>query len=187
MNPLPNTQNTNDLVQFSLGHNGAEEACWAHNLLKIHSSRKTSKTQQPQRIFKKHRKKRLRGLSLLADKEYIYVPPTHTRIYIYCNGPLPRACSSASSTVLFVRPSLFGDGPVLTGAFPFLSVSHFPDGIGTIKRQTMSIYFIEQSKARTDDDDIPKRLPGYLPTATYTCKQLIPYSASDLHVQFFIR
>ncbi|XP_003370722.1 putative MSP domain protein [Trichinella spiralis] len=45
----------------------------------------------------------------------------------------------------------------------------------------MSIYFIKQSKARTDDDDIPKRFPGYLPTATYTCKQLIPYSSSDLH------
>ncbi|XP_003366251.1 conserved hypothetical protein [Trichinella spiralis] len=66
-----------------------------------------------------------------------------------CKWPLPRACSSASSTRLLVRPSLFGDGPVLTGAFPFRSVSRFPDGIGTIKRQTMTI---------TDDDDKPKTL-----------------------------
>ncbi|KRZ13087.1 hypothetical protein T11_6971 [Trichinella zimbabwensis] len=69
-----------------------------------------------------------------------------------CNGPLPRAGSSASSTRLLARPSLFGDGPVLTGAFPFLSVSRFPDGIATIKQQTMSIYFIKQSETRIDDD-----------------------------------
>ncbi|KRZ16943.1 hypothetical protein T11_17752 [Trichinella zimbabwensis] len=53
---------------------------------------------------------------------------------------------------LLARPSLFGDGPVLTGAFPFLSVSRFPDGIATIKQQTMSIYFIKQSETRIDDD-----------------------------------
>ncbi|KRX94269.1 hypothetical protein T4E_5440 [Trichinella pseudospiralis] len=69
-----------------------------------------------------------------------------------CNGPLPRAGSSVSSTRLLARPSLFGDGPVLVGAFPFLSVSHFNDGIATIKQQTMSIYFIKQSEVKTDDD-----------------------------------
>ncbi|KRX51356.1 hypothetical protein T09_10332 [Trichinella sp. T9] len=51
-----------------------------------------------------------------------------------CNGPLPRAGSSAFSTWVLTRPSLFGDGPVLTGVFPFFSVSRFPDGIATIKR-----------------------------------------------------
>ncbi|KRX14633.1 hypothetical protein T07_8245, partial [Trichinella nelsoni] len=35
-----------------------------------------------------------------------------------CNGPLPRACWSASSIRLLVRPTLFGDGHVLTSAFP---------------------------------------------------------------------
>ncbi|KRZ54978.1 hypothetical protein T02_1296, partial [Trichinella nativa] len=34
---------------------------------------------------------------------------------LYCNGPLPRVGSSASSTRLLARQSLFGDGPVLTG------------------------------------------------------------------------
>ncbi|XP_003372160.1 hypothetical protein Tsp_11189 [Trichinella spiralis] len=108
-------------------------------------------------------------------------------ILALCNEPLRRACSSASSTVLLVHPSLFGDGPVLTGAFPFFSVWRFPDGIATIKRQTMSIYFIKQSKARTDDDVTTKRFPRNFPTATYISKQLLPYFVSDLHVQFFIR
>ncbi|XP_003372162.1 conserved hypothetical protein [Trichinella spiralis] len=58
--------------------------------------------------------------------------------------PLSRAGLSASSTRLLARPSLFGDGPVLTGAFSFFSVSRFPDGIATIKQQTM--------KTRIDDD-----------------------------------
>ncbi|KRZ97916.1 hypothetical protein T08_4528 [Trichinella sp. T8] len=69
-----------------------------------------------------------------------------------CNGPLPRAGSFASSTGLLTRPSLFGDGPVLTGAFPFRSVSRFPDGIATTKQQAISIYFIRQSETRIDDD-----------------------------------
>ncbi|KRY15250.1 hypothetical protein T12_12885 [Trichinella patagoniensis] len=69
-----------------------------------------------------------------------------------CNGPLPRAGSSASSTRLLARPSLFGDGPVLTGVFPFLSVSRFPDGIATIKQQTTTIHFIRLSETRSDDD-----------------------------------
>ncbi|KRY55000.1 hypothetical protein T03_10761 [Trichinella britovi] len=50
-----------------------------------------------------------------------------------CNGPLPRAGSSASSTWVLTL-WVFGDGPVLTGVFPFFSVSRFPDGIATIKR-----------------------------------------------------
>ncbi|KRY70679.1 hypothetical protein T4B_9661 [Trichinella pseudospiralis] len=70
----------------------------------------------------------------------------------YCNGPLPRAGSSASSTGLLTRPSLFGDGPVLTAAFFFRSVSRFPDGIATTKQQAMSIYFIRQSETRIDDN-----------------------------------
>ncbi|KRX60730.1 hypothetical protein T09_2744 [Trichinella sp. T9] len=69
-----------------------------------------------------------------------------------CNGPLPRAGSFAFSTGLLTRPSLFGDGPVLTGAFPFRSVSRFPDGIATTKQQAISIYFIRQSETRIDDD-----------------------------------
>ncbi|KRY74815.1 hypothetical protein T4B_5421, partial [Trichinella pseudospiralis] len=65
---------------------------------------------------------------------------------------LPRVGSSVSSARLLARPSLFGDGPVLAGAFPFLSASRFNDGIATTKQQTMSIYFIKQSKAKTNDD-----------------------------------
>ncbi|XP_003367177.1 conserved hypothetical protein [Trichinella spiralis] len=72
--------------------------------------------------------------------------------FVKCNGPLPRAGSSASSTGLLTRPSLFGDGPVFTGAFPFRSVSRFPDGIATTKQQAMSIYSIRQSETRIDDD-----------------------------------
>ncbi|KRY91139.1 hypothetical protein T4C_3497 [Trichinella pseudospiralis] len=74
------------------------------------------------------------------------------QIPVTCNGPIPRAGSSASSTGLLTRPSLFGDGPVLTGAFPFRSVSRFPDGIATTKQQAMSIYFIRQSETRIDDN-----------------------------------
>ncbi|KRX76046.1 hypothetical protein T06_13459, partial [Trichinella sp. T6] len=60
----------------------------------------------------------------------------------HCNEPLPREGSFTSSTVLFACSSLFGDGPVLTSGFPFLSVSRFPDGIVTIKQQTVSTFFI---------------------------------------------
>ncbi|KRY00960.1 hypothetical protein T4E_11248 [Trichinella pseudospiralis] len=69
-----------------------------------------------------------------------------------CNEPLPRAGWSVSSPRVLARPSLFGDEPVLAAAFPFLSASRFNDGIATTKQQTMSIYFIKQSKAKTDDD-----------------------------------
>ncbi|KRX87828.1 hypothetical protein T4E_1114, partial [Trichinella pseudospiralis] len=65
---------------------------------------------------------------------------------------LPRVGSSVSSARLLARPSLFGDGPVLAGAFPFLSASRFDDDIATTKQQTMSICFIKQSKAKTNDD-----------------------------------
>ncbi|KAL1233902.1 UDP-glycosyltransferase 76E6 [Trichinella pseudospiralis] len=34
-----------------------------------------------------------------------------SKIPVTCNGPIPRAGSSASSTGLLTRPSLFGDGP----------------------------------------------------------------------------
>ncbi|KRY92205.1 hypothetical protein T4D_3184 [Trichinella pseudospiralis] len=47
-------------------------------------------------------------------------------VLCYCNRPLPRAGSSVSSARLLVRPSLFGDVPVLAGVFHFLSVSRFP-------------------------------------------------------------
>ncbi|KRY63990.1 hypothetical protein T4A_13195, partial [Trichinella pseudospiralis] len=103
---------------------------------------------------------------------------------LYCNEPLPRAGSSVSSARLLARPSSFGDGQVLAGAFPFISASRFNDGIATTKQQTMSIYFIKQSKAKTDDD--------VTTTAVFCLIQLtslppLPYSPSDLHVQFFIR
>ncbi|KRX49746.1 hypothetical protein T05_1957 [Trichinella murrelli] len=61
--------------------------------------------------------------------------------------PLPRAGSFASSIVLLVRSSLFGDGPVLTDGLPVLSASRFPDDIATIKQQTVT---------RNDDDVVPK-------------------------------
>ncbi|KAL1233903.1 Transcription factor [Trichinella pseudospiralis] len=35
----------------------------------------------------------------------------NSEIPVTCNGPIPRAGSSASSTGLLTRPSLFGDGP----------------------------------------------------------------------------
>ncbi|KRZ48783.1 hypothetical protein T02_12689 [Trichinella nativa] len=81
---------------------------------------------------------------------YLPFPTIISRSKVFVTGRClePRA----SSTRLLARPSLFGDGPVLTGVFPFLSVSRFPDGIATIKQQTMSIYFIKQSETRTDDD-----------------------------------
>ncbi|KRZ86104.1 hypothetical protein T08_7969 [Trichinella sp. T8] len=59
-----------------------------------------------------------------------------------CNEPLPRTSSFTSSTVLLACSSLFGDGPVLTGGFLFLSVSRFPDCIVAIKQQAVSIFFI---------------------------------------------
>ncbi|KRY09994.1 hypothetical protein T12_1457, partial [Trichinella patagoniensis] len=124
----------------------------------------------------------------IVEKSFLYTCSSIFKlvpIKILCNGPLSRARSSASSTRLLARPSLFGDGPVLTGAFPFLFVSRFPDGIATIKQQTMSIYFIKQSEARTDDDVTTNTLFWQL--ANRSCKQPLPYSASDLHVQFFIR
>ncbi|KRX74631.1 hypothetical protein T06_706, partial [Trichinella sp. T6] len=125
---------------------------------------------------------------------------------LYCNGPLPRVGSSASSTRLLARQSLFGDGPVLTGVFPFFSASRFLDGIATIKQQTMSIHFIRLSETSTDDDIttnthahflatcqpliLEKRGPTtinnehthtFWPLAHCSCKQRLPYSASDLH------
>ncbi|KRX21890.1 hypothetical protein T07_5743 [Trichinella nelsoni] len=56
--------------------------------------------------------------------------------------PLPRAGTFTSSNVLLARSSLFGDGPVLTGGFPFLSDSRFPDGIVAIKQKVVRIFFI---------------------------------------------
>ncbi|KRY75290.1 hypothetical protein T4A_2540, partial [Trichinella pseudospiralis] len=50
------------------------------------------------------------------------------------------------------RPSLFGNGPVLTSAFPFRSISRFPDGIAITEQQAMGIHFIKQSETRIDDD-----------------------------------
>ncbi|XP_003372726.1 conserved hypothetical protein [Trichinella spiralis] len=49
------------------------------------SSRNTCKYKHRsyREYLKKHRKKRLRGLSLLTDKEHVYISPTHTCIYIY--------------------------------------------------------------------------------------------------------
>ncbi|KRX32394.1 hypothetical protein T09_7918, partial [Trichinella sp. T9] len=70
----------------------------------------------------------------------------------HCNGPLPRADSSALSLGLLTRSSLFGDGPVLTGALTFRSVSRYPDGMETTKQQTRDIYFIKQLETRIDDD-----------------------------------
>ncbi|KRZ88413.1 hypothetical protein T08_13720 [Trichinella sp. T8] len=99
----------------------------------------------------------------------------------HCNGPLPRAGSSASSTRLLARPSLFGDGPVLTGVFPFLSVSRFPDGIATIKQQTTTIHFIRLSETRTDDDISTNTYAHFLATSNRFRQQPLPYSASDLH------
>ncbi|KRZ01256.1 hypothetical protein T4B_430 [Trichinella pseudospiralis] len=61
----------------------------------------------------------------------------HLHIATSCNGPLPRAGSSASSIRLLTRPSLFGDGPLLTSAFPFRSISSFPDGIAITEQQAM--------------------------------------------------
>ncbi|KRX37809.1 hypothetical protein T05_2382 [Trichinella murrelli] len=124
----------------------------------------------------------------IVEKSFLYTCSSIFKlvpIKILCNGPLPRAGSSASSTRLLARLSLFGKRPVLTGAFPFLYVSRFPDGIATIKQQTMSIYFIKQSEARTDDAVTTNTLFWQL--ANRSCKQPLPYSASDLHVQFFIR
>ncbi|KRZ85209.1 hypothetical protein T08_9839, partial [Trichinella sp. T8] len=98
---------------------------------------------------------------------------------LYCNGPLPRAGSSASSTRLLARPSLFGDGPVLTGVFPFFSASRFPDGIATIKQQTMSIHFIRLSETRTDDDITTNtHTHTFWQLANRSCKQ--PYRTPPL-------
>ncbi|KRX51050.1 hypothetical protein T05_5481 [Trichinella murrelli] len=51
--------------------------------------------------------------------------------------PLPRAGSFTSSIALLVHSSLNGDGPVLTGGFPFLSDLRFPGGIIIIKQQSV--------------------------------------------------
>ncbi|KRZ96222.1 hypothetical protein T08_546 [Trichinella sp. T8] len=56
----------------------------------------------------------------------------------YRNEPLPRAGSFTSSTALLAHSSLNGDGPVLTGGFPFLSDLRFPDSIITIKQQSQA-------------------------------------------------
>ncbi|KRZ84409.1 hypothetical protein T08_5878 [Trichinella sp. T8] len=69
-----------------------------------------------------------------------------------CNEPLSRVGSFAPSVGLLTRSSLFGDGPVSTGALTFRSVSRFTDGMATTKQQTMDIYFIRQSETRVDDD-----------------------------------
>ncbi|KRZ59560.1 hypothetical protein T02_8797, partial [Trichinella nativa] len=69
----------------------------------------------------------------------------------YRNEPLPRAGSFTSSTALFAHSSLNGDGPVLTGGFPFLSDSRFPYSIITIKQQSVSIVFIG-NRARSGDN-----------------------------------
>ncbi|KRX51658.1 hypothetical protein T09_2551 [Trichinella sp. T9] len=71
---------------------------------------------------------------------------------MHCKLPLTRAGSFAPSVGLLTRSSLFGDGPVSTGALTFRSVSRFPDGMATTKQQTMDIYFIRQSETRVDDD-----------------------------------
>ncbi|KRY24025.1 hypothetical protein T12_3583 [Trichinella patagoniensis] len=60
----------------------------------------------------------------------------------YRNEPLPQAGSFTSSTALLAHSSLNGGGPVLTGGFPFLSDSRFPDSIITIQQQSVSIVFI---------------------------------------------
>ncbi|XP_003382326.1 hypothetical protein Tsp_09164 [Trichinella spiralis] len=90
-----------------------------------------------------------------------------------CNGPLPRAGSSASSTGLLTRPSLFGDGPVLTGAFPFRSVSRFPDGIATTKEQAMN--------NRKQGSTTMKTRAHFWQHANTDVKQPLPYCSSDLH------
>ncbi|XP_003369198.1 hypothetical protein Tsp_04623 [Trichinella spiralis] len=86
---------------------------------------------------------------------------------------------SATQFNPYTRPSLFGDGPVLTGAFPFRSVSRFPDGIATTKEQAMSIYFIRQSETRIDDD--VKHKHTLLATCQPSCQQPLPYCSFDLH------
>ncbi|KRX57291.1 hypothetical protein T09_5456 [Trichinella sp. T9] len=93
----------------------------------------------------------------------------------HCNEPLLPAGSFASSIVLFARPSLFGDGPVLTGGFPFLSASRFPDGIVTIRQQAVSYFAYGQPKAKTDDE--------VLPQASLLAHHQLPHT----HVRLFYR
>ncbi|XP_003370726.1 hypothetical protein Tsp_09937 [Trichinella spiralis] len=65
-----------------LSHSLADLCCYVYP----DSSCKTCKYKHSshREYLKKHKKKRLRGLSLLTDQEYImYISLTHTRIYIY--------------------------------------------------------------------------------------------------------
>ncbi|KRZ88925.1 hypothetical protein T08_16781 [Trichinella sp. T8] len=97
-----------------------------------------------------------------------------------CNEPLSQVGSFAPSVGLLTRSSLFGDGPVSTGALTFRSVSRFTDGMATTKQQTMDIYFIRQSETRVDDDTNTNTL---LATSNHHVKQPLPYSSSDLHLR----
>ncbi|KRX26006.1 hypothetical protein T07_2010 [Trichinella nelsoni] len=58
-----------------------------------------------------------------------------------CDEPLPRSGSFAFSIVFLACPSLFGDGPVLTGRFPFLSACAF-------------LMVLQQSSNKQTDDDV---------------------------------
>ncbi|KRX65472.1 hypothetical protein T09_258 [Trichinella sp. T9] len=123
-----------------------------------------------------HMKRRLQICEIFFPYSFICSDSPCSSI---CNGQLPRAGSSAPSVGLLTRSSLFGDGPVLTGALTFRSVSRFPDGMATTKQQTMDIYFIKQSETRIDDDVNTSTL---LATCQPRCKQPLPYSSSDLHL-----
>ncbi|KRY49552.1 hypothetical protein T03_5719 [Trichinella britovi] len=83
--------------------------------------------------------------SLVFVRFFAHVDVSLLTTKLYCNGPLPRAGSSASSTRLLARQSLFGDGPVLTGVFPFFSASRFPDGIATMNELLAEVSWTAQS------------------------------------------